>query len=107
MSRPLPPPSPAIEAKLRERFRALVAREAKLAVHLRAEDGRREVDSDDALALLANDEVIEGLDAAARHELREIGDALSRIRAGTFGRCVRCGKAIAPARLEAMPHAAT
>jgi DnaK suppressor protein len=31
--------------------------------------------------------------------------ALERIEAGTFGRCVRCGEAIAPERLDALPWA--
>lgn len=31
--------------------------------------------------------------------------ALRRLEAGTFGKCEACGKAIAKARLEAMPHA--
>jgi DnaK suppressor protein len=31
--------------------------------------------------------------------------ALVRLDAGTFGTCTRCGKAIAPARLEALPWA--
>ena len=30
--------------------------------------------------------------------------ANTRIDAGTYGRCDRCGETIAPARLEALPH---
>jgi RNA polymerase-binding protein DksA len=36
--------------------------------------------------------------------LGEIGDALERIRQGTFGRCEECQKAIAKARLQALPY---
>jgi RNA polymerase-binding protein DksA len=35
-----------------------------------------------------------------------VDEALARLDAGTFGTCVRCGRPIAPARLEALPWAA-
>ena len=35
-----------------------------------------------------------------------VDDALARLDAGTFGACVRCGRPIAPARLDALPWAA-
>ncbi len=35
----------------------------------------------------------------------EIIAALEQIEAGTFGICISCGKAIAPGRLMALPHA--
>jgi RNA polymerase-binding protein DksA len=37
--------------------------------------------------------------------LREIGAALARINAGTFGECEECGQRIAMERLEALPYA--
>ena len=39
-------------------------------------------------------------------QLELVEAALARLAAGTFGRCLRCGKPIAPARLEALPWAA-
>jgi DnaK suppressor protein len=39
-------------------------------------------------------------------QLELVEAALARLEAGTFGTCLRCGKAIAPARLEALPWAA-
>lgn len=36
--------------------------------------------------------------------LTEIGDALERIRRGTFGRCEECQQAIPKARLQALPY---
>lgn len=39
--------------------------------------------------------------------LAEVEAALARIDEGTFGVCKNCGKAIAPARLEARPYAQT
>jgi DnaK suppressor protein len=42
----------------------------------------------------------------ASQQLELVEAALARLEAGTFGTCVRCGKPIAPARLEALPWAA-
>jgi RNA polymerase-binding transcription factor DksA len=39
-------------------------------------------------------------------ELRQIEQARARLAAGTYGECVACGEAIAPARLAAQPAAA-
>ncbi len=44
--------------------------------------------------------------ATHRQVIAQLTDALERLRAGTYGTCVRCGDPIAPARLEAIPHAA-
>ena len=38
------------------------------------------------------------------HVLGEIGDALERIRQGTFGRCEECEKPIPKPRLQALPY---
>ncbi|MBF8289703.1 MAG: yocK [Chloroflexi bacterium] len=40
-------------------------------------------------------------------QLRRVLEALGRIDAGSFGRCVTCGLPIATERLEAIPWAAT
>ena len=45
--------------------------------------------------------------AAHRAAIEKITAALNRITQETYGRCVRCGGQIAPARLEALPYAAT
>lgn len=42
-----------------------------------------------------------------RVAVEQISEALNRIAAGTYGLCTRCGTQISPARLEALPHAAT
>jgi RNA polymerase-binding protein DksA len=39
-------------------------------------------------------------------QLQAVDAALARIDAGAFGTCVRCGRPIAPERLEALPWAA-
>jgi RNA polymerase-binding protein DksA len=41
-----------------------------------------------------------------QQHLEAIDAALARLEAGTYGTCVRCGKPIAPERLEALPWAA-
>lgn len=44
-------------------------------------------------------------DRAGQH-LELVDAALARLEDGTFGICLRCGKPIAPARLDALPWAA-
>ena len=41
----------------------------------------------------------------AQQQLALVNAALARLDAGTFGRCLRCGKPIAPDRLDALPWA--
>ncbi len=40
-----------------------------------------------------------------RHLLQMVESALARIREGSFGECIHCGKEINPKRLEAVPWA--
>jgi len=42
----------------------------------------------------------------ADHQLVLVDEALARLDDGSYGTCVRCGVAIAPDRLEALPWAA-
>lgn len=51
-------------------------------------------------------EIDSTLEENAEHVLGEVDRALARIEDGTFGKCVTCGKDIAPERLEAIPYAA-
>jgi RNA polymerase-binding transcription factor DksA len=50
---------------------------------------------------------VEALIVQARHRLAEVDAALARLDSGSYGRCLACGEAIAPARLEARPTART
>ncbi len=45
------------------------------------------------------------LKSAEARSLREVDEALKRVAAGTYGKCESCGKSIAKARLEVVPHA--
>ncbi len=49
--------------------------------------------------------ILSRLEGREKHELDEIEDAVVRLEAGSFGLCERCGRAIALARLRAMPTA--
>ena len=42
----------------------------------------------------------------AIQQLAQVDAALARLDEGTFGRCTRCGRDIAPDRLDALPWAA-
>lgn len=83
--------------------------------HLAARIGRIEADfagpmdddSDEQAVERADDEVLDGEERIATVRLQAIEAALARLREGTYGTCVRCGKAIAPQRLAAMPEAPT
>lgn len=46
-----------------------------------------------------------GLAEAAASELHQVGDALARMDAGTYGVCANCGEPIPAARLEVRPFA--
>jgi len=52
-----------------------------------------------------NDEVLEALLAEALAAQRQVTHAQERLAAGSYGQCLRCAQAIAPARLQAMPMA--
>lgn len=97
-------PAAAARARLEERLRTLIGREAKIASHLRGQDGRLDADFEDVVAFVSADEVLEGLEEAALNEIREIRSALERIADGSYGTCESCGGDIADRRLEALPH---
>lgn len=58
------------------------------------------------LALPSVDPVAFQTAESHRLAIEQISAALNRLDAGTYGLCTRCGTQIAPARLEALPHAA-
>lgn len=68
-------------------------------------DAPAPADSEERAVEREGDEVLEDLGNAGLSELRAIEAALGRVADGTFGECVNCGEEIAPARLEAVPHA--
>jgi DnaK suppressor protein len=48
---------------------------------------------------------VDALAGSLRETLIDVGDALAKLDAGTYGHCESCGEDIAEARLEAMPAA--
>ncbi len=71
------------------------------------EDLRQPLDADFAEQATGMEaaEANEALEDAGRAEIAQIRAALERIVSGSYGICVSCGDAIAPARLEALPFA--
>jgi RNA polymerase-binding transcription factor DksA len=56
---------------------------------------------------LAGQDALSGIEDAKMHEANEVRAALNRIKDGGYGLCSKCGDAINPARLEALPTAIT
>lgn len=52
-----------------------------------------------------NDQVLDALGNVTRDEIEKIRQAISRIDAGTYGICLRCGEPIKKERLAAVPFA--
>jgi DnaK suppressor protein len=59
-----------------------------------ADVGTENYDQEFTLGLIENEQ----------ETLEQVQDALGRIEAGTFGRCVNCAEPIAKARLQALPY---
>jgi DnaK suppressor protein len=66
-----------------------------------------EPDSEERATSRENDDVLERIEESDREEIGQLQEALTRINAGTYGHCTRCGKNITPARLVALPYAST
>lgn len=60
-------------------------------------------DWDEAAVEREGEEVQEALGQSGQTEIRSIRAALQRIRKDEYGICVKCGDAIAKARLDALP----
>ncbi len=65
-----------------------------------------DADSEEQAIDLQDDETLEALESAGQAEVAAIHAALERIANGSYGTCVTCGDAIAPARLTVQPTAA-
>ncbi len=91
------------EPRLRERLKELTARLGRIEQDL---DETPSADFGERATEREGDEVLESLGAAGLQEVRMIEAALKRIEEGEFGYCVNCGRPIASARLDLVPHAA-
>lgn len=93
----------AVKTRLEEQLAELRGRQARvetdLAEPLNADSSEQAVEMEDDAAL-------EGQAALIDHQIASVSRALERIEKGTYGECVRCGGAIAAARLDVRPEAA-
>jgi len=96
----------AAESDARARVAALTAQLAGIVETASASSGDDEHDPEGQTIAYDRAQVA-ALLAAARHDLAEIAAARARVAAGTYGVCERCGRPIAPERLEARPTART
>lgn len=94
--------STSVRADLQHRLDVLLKRAAAITGDLRRPG---HPDWSERAVEVENDDVLERLDEATRAEVAQLRDAIARFDAGTYGRCARCGRPIAPARLAAMPSA--
>jgi RNA polymerase-binding transcription factor DksA len=100
---------PKIRAKLEnEKQRLLVELDQLSAAGRPSEErregspfGKREEEATESLEL----ERRMALEQGIKGQLADTENALTKISAGTYGRCEVCGKAIEPARLEILPQA--
>ncbi len=92
--------------KLLDKERELQAEIAGLKSDVDGNDVNDVRDSTDTAE--TDEEQSESLDEATAltRTLEEVRDALQRIQDGTYGKCIRCGKEIESARLEAAPWVA-
>lgn len=68
--------------------------------------GSHSADSAEQAGERQNDEVLQALLVEAEQGQAQAAQAKQRLSAGTYGLCQRCGVAITPARLQALPTAA-
>ncbi len=99
--------------RLEEERRRTTARLAELRGEYRGfVDASRDTNADDehdpeGATIAFEREQVGALVRRAEERLGEVADALARLEEGTYGRCSRCGRPIAPERLEVRPTATT
>jgi RNA polymerase-binding protein DksA len=69
------------------------------------EEGTEIGDAIDEASEAVDRKMLEALGTKDLNRLQLIDSALARIRQGKYGFCMKCGKQIPEARLEAIPHA--
>ena len=94
----------AFRQRLVARMEELVRRAAQTGADLRREGEPLSPDLDEQAVQLENDEVLQGLNDAAKREILQVKQALSRVVSGSYFSCTRCGSAIETQRLEAIPY---
>ena len=95
-----------IRQELERQLATLVDREARIEAHQHNTSREIPKDWDDAATVRENDEVVDRLEEHTRRDIVAIKATLRRMEAGDWGDCARCGDAISPQRLVALPTAA-
>lgn len=94
--------------RIRERLLAqkqeLLVRAAKVRADITRASGPLDKDFAEQVVQMENDAVLAGIGEATAAELAQINRALAQMDQGTYGCCSRCGEAISPARLLALPY---
>jgi RNA polymerase-binding transcription factor DksA len=72
-----------------------------------SEELRRPLEADPEEQALTNEdtEALEEIEHSLREAITATRQALARVESGTYGYCIRCGEAISPRRLKALPTA--
>jgi RNA polymerase-binding protein DksA len=96
----------AIKQKLIEKRQHLEQRLRQTQQHIKHMDGPPNPDFAEQATERQNEDVVYGLDEAARVELEQIKQALYRIEHNEYGYCQECGAQIPYERLEAVPYTA-
>ena len=91
----------AREKQLRDRLAELDGRLHRIEDHL---EQPPEKDWEDRATEMEMDDVLQGLGSAGMVEVEAIHAALTRIRDGAYGICLRCGGKISGERLDIVPH---
>ena len=90
--------------QLRARLAQLQGRIRNIDRELR---GQLPADFEEQASDLENQHALQTVEDASLHEMQQIEQALQRMADGTYGLCIRCGRPIAPRRMQALPTAAT
>jgi RNA polymerase-binding protein DksA len=87
---------------LKELEKVLVSRVDNVSHDLNSEHS---TDSAEQVTERENEDVLRNLKEETQLELKQVRNALKRIETGEYGTCAKCGEAISPARLDALPYA--
>jgi len=87
-------------AQLTDRLRVLESRLHEIEDEL---DSHQSKDWEEMATEREGDEVLERLGVSGQAEIASIQAALARMEEGEYGFCVKCGEAIADARLDLLP----
>lgn len=90
-----------------DRKKVLLARLEELEARLHGIEDELEApqarDWGEAAVEREDEEVLEEMSDTSQQEIEQVRAALARIEDGSYGFCVKCGKEIAPARLDIVP----